>query len=428
MKTTYYNVITVALDTLGCKVNQAETEQIAGQIVKAGFQLVSPGDMANIYILNTCTVTHVADRKSRNWLRKVHRRNPEAIIIATGCYAERAAKELAEIEGVNLVIGNQEKYRLVDILDEFLNKGDSAPVLSNRIKAESSSVRTRSFIKIQDGCQNFCSYCIVPSVRGRKECLPPEQVIEEIKQKHAAGYKEIVITGVEVGSYEYFHVYIKDLLEQILNRTDIPRIRLSSLQPGEIEPELIDLWLNPRLCRHFHISLQSGSDVTLKRMARNYSSVDYARAVTIIRGRIPEAAITSDIIVGFPGETDDEFMTSYSFCKQIQFARLHVFPYSLRPGTKAAGLPDQVVDKVKRQRTNKMLALADECVRNFSLKFQGKTVEVLFEQVEENLWSGLTENYIKVYAESDVELANQIIKVKLTDIYRDGLKGKCLLP
>jgi threonylcarbamoyladenosine tRNA methylthiotransferase MtaB len=215
-------------------------------------------------------------------------------------------------------------------------------------------------------------------------------------------------------------------LGKILNLTDIPRIRLSSLQPGEIEPELIDLWQNPRLCRHFHLSLQSGSDVILKRMERSYSSSDYARAVTLIRNRIPEAAITSDIIIGFPGETDDEFMKSYSFCKQIQFARLHVFPYSQRPGTKAAGFSDQVVDKIKRQRANKMLTLADECVRNFSLRFQSKSIEVLFEQREGGLWSGLTDNYIKVYIDSEVELANQIIKVKLTEIHRDGIMGEIL--
>jgi threonylcarbamoyladenosine tRNA methylthiotransferase MtaB len=426
MKNMCPNVLTVALDTLGCKVNQAETEQLAEQIADAGFQLVSPGDAANIYVLNTCTVTHVADRKSRNWLRKVHRRNPEAILIATGCYADRAANELAEIEGVNLVIGNKEKFRLVDILNEFLNKRVSESILPNRKKFEPSTFRTRSFIKIQDGCQNFCSYCIVPLVRGSKECLPPEQVIEEIKQKQAAGYQEIVITGVEVGSYEYNNIYIKDLLGKILNLTDIPRIRLSSLQPGEIEPELIDLWQNPRLCRHFHLSLQSGSDVILKRMERSYSSSDYARAVTLIRNRIPEAAITSDIIIGFPGETDDEFMKSYSFCKQIQFARLHVFPYSQRPGTKAAGFSDQVVDKIKRQHASKMLTLADECVRNFSLRFQSKNIEVLFEQIERGLWSGLTDNYIKVYIDSEVELANQIIKVKLTEIHRDGIIGELL--
>ena len=319
--------VKIALDTLGCKLNQAETELLAKQFAEAGYRLVSSVDRADVYILNTCTVTHIADSKSRHRLRLAHRQNPDALIIATGCYAQRAHQELAQIDGVSLVVGNEQKLNLLQLLEESGYIGSPACGQGNSASSHITGFRTRAFIKIQDGCNSFCSYCIVPLVRGREKSLPVDQVVAEIKSRLANGYKEVVLTGTEIGSYNYNGVNLSGLLERILAEVDITRLRLSSLQPQEISPELIRLWRDRRLCHHFHLSLQSGSDGVLNRMKRRYSVSDYQQAVSLIRASVPEAAITTDIIVGFPGETDKEFQESYDFCWQMEFARIHVFSY-----------------------------------------------------------------------------------------------------
>ncbi len=347
----------VALDTVGCKLNQAETELLAGQLAEAGCRLVDAIDEADVYILNTCTVTHVADSKSRHLLRAVHERNPDARLIVTGCYAERAPRALAQIEGVDLVLGNREKPHLPRWLAE--NGYLSRPVC---VQGQGSSryigLRTRAFIKIQDGCRSFCAYCIVPHVRSGEESLPVDRVVAEIERRIADGYKEVVLTGTKIGSYNYDGVELKELIERILAGTGVTRLRLSSLQPQEISAELVGLWPDKRLCRHFHLSLQSGSDRVLQRMRRRYSVGDYQAAVSLIRSLVPEAAITTDVIVGFPGETDVEFGESYELCRQMQFARIHVFPYSPRQGTEAARLPQKVSDRLKKERSRQMLTLA----------------------------------------------------------------------
>lgn len=418
----------IAIDTLGCKINQAESEKLARQLTAAGYTIVPPDQPADIYILNTCTVTHVADRKSRHRLRLAHRRNPNAALVVTGCYAERAAQELANIEGVRLVIDNSNKSGIVLALEEsgLVAYQHKTPAGTNKciLNDENSTFRTRTFIKVQDGCHSFCSYCIVPLVRHHEECLPPERVISEIKLRQSEGYREIVITGVEVGSYRCGNVDIKGLLELVLRETDIPRIRLSSLQPEEITPELIDLWNNPRLCRHFHVSLQSGSETVLRRMNRRYTPNEYLQAISTIRSRIPEAAVTTDIITGFPGETDTEFAGSREFCKGIRFSRIHVFPYSPRKGTAAAAMPDHVDEAMKKARTAEMLALAGECVLDFSNIFIHKTLPVLFEQQENGYWSGLTDNYLRVYVEDRCDLTNHLAPVRLGEIFREGIKGE----
>ncbi|MFC1902906.1 tRNA (N(6)-L-threonylcarbamoyladenosine(37)-C(2))-methylthiotransferase MtaB [Chloroflexota bacterium] len=416
--------VKVALDTLGCKLNQAETELLAKQFAEAGYRIVSPDDNADVYILNTCTVTHIADRKSRRRLRLAHGQNPGALVVATGCYAERARRELAQIEGVDIVIGNDEKPHLLQLLEESgrISHPDSSPPESE-VEFHPAS-RTRSFIKVQDGCNNYCTYCIVPLVRGREKSLPLRQVVAEVGQQCSKGYKEAVLTGTEIGSYHYDGTKLAQLVERVLNETDITRLRLSSLQPQEILPELINLWGDRRLCRHFHLSLQSGSDSVLERMGRRYSAGDYQSAVALIRKSMPEAAITTDVIVGFPGETSEEFKESHNFCKQMEFARIHVFPYSPRPGTQAALMPDQVNAQVKKQRTDRMLALARESARNFRQQFLGEIVEVLWEKQDGGVWSGLTDNYIRVYTKSDEDLTNQLLSVKLERLWRDGVWGK----
>ena len=414
----------VALDTLGCKLNQAETELLAGQFAQFGCRLVSTADEADIYVLNTCTVTHIADRKSRHLLRMAHRRNPDAVIVAAGCYAQRDRQELAQIDGVNLVLGNDDKIHLVRLLDESGYLSHPGWAQRNLVAKHRNGLRSRAFIKVQDGCNNFCSYCIVPLVRGQEMSLPVEQVISEVRGRIVQGCGEVVLTGTEIGSYSHNGLNLKGLIDIMLSETDVRRLRLSSLQPQEITTEFIELWHDPRLCPHLHLSLQSGSDSVLKRMERRYSTDDYQRAISLIRSVVPEAAITTDVIVGFPGETVGEFEDSYSLCRQIGFARIHVFPYSPRPGTEAAKMKEQINDKIKKQRSQKMLSLAEESARSFRQQFLGRTMPVLWEQKTSGVWSGLTDNYIRVYTKSDEDLTNRITEVSLGRLYKDGVWGE----
>jgi threonylcarbamoyladenosine tRNA methylthiotransferase MtaB len=404
----------VAITTLGCKLNQAESELSVRQFTEAGHSLVSRPDEAELYILNTCTVTGTADSKSRHLLRLAHRRNPDARLVAIGCYAERAPHELAQIDGVTLVVGNNEKQHLLQILRE---SGDLNITASHHgVPGSYHQVvsRTRAFVKVQDGCNSFCSYCIVPLVRGRERSLPASQVVAEVKNRVASGYKEVVLTGTKIGSYNHDGIGLKELLKHILSETDIARLRLSSLQPQEISEELIQLWSDGRLCPHFHLSLQSGSDAVLNRMRRSYTFGDYERALSLIRTSVPEAAITTDVIVGFPGETDEEFEQTYGLCKHMGFARIHVFRYSSREGTEAAHLPQSVGSKIKKQGSQQMLALAEEVARNFRQRFSGKNMTVLWEkQSGDGVWSGLTGNYIKVYTRSNEDLSNKLQSIKL---------------
>ena len=414
------------MDTIGCKLNQAETELLAKQFAEAGYRLVSTADEADVYILNTCTVTHIADSKSRHLLRKAHGRNPCAHLVATGCYAGRAPQELAQIEGVGLVLGNEEKPNLLRRLEESGYLRRPVGVKCNLASRRYTGFRTRAFIKVQDGCQNFCAYCIVPLVRGRDKSVPVDQVVDEVRQKIANGYKEVVLTGTKIGSYNYDGVNLKGLIARILADTGVARLRLSSLQPQEISAELIELWQDDRLCRHFHLSLQSGSDGVLSRMRRRYSISDYQGAVSLIQALVPEVAITTDIIVGFPGETEAEFKESYDFCRHMQFARIHVFPYSPRQETEASRMPHKVSDKVKKERSQNMLALANESVQNFSQQFLGRTMTVLWEKRSNGLWSGHTDNYIKVYTKNSRDLTNKLLPVKLVEVREDGVWGVIL--
>ncbi len=398
----------IALDTVGCKLNQAESQLFARQFAERGYRVVSSANGADVYILNTCTVTHVADSKCRRRLNQARRRNPDALVVAIGCYVERARQDLAGLNGVDLVLDNRQKVNLVSRLEEsgYL----SPPSVPASTKAD---FRTRAFVRVQDGCNNFCSFCIVPLVRGRERSVPVEQVLAEVSQRVADGDKEVVLTGTEIGAYNHRGVNLSGLLKRILEETEIARLRLSSLQPQEITPELLGLWRDERLCRHFHLSLQSGSDAVLGRMGRRYNAADYKRAVDLIREAVPGAAVTTDIIVGFPGETEAEFEESYNFASQMRFARIHVFPYSPRPGTKAAAMPGKVEDGVKQERSRRMRALGRAGVRNFRKRFLGKTVMVLWEKQSCGVWSGLTDNYIRVFTKNDRDLTNKLVPVKL---------------
>ncbi len=411
----------VAFYTLGCKLNQAETETLAGRFNQAGFQLVSHGDGADIYIANTCTVTHIADRKSRHWLRLARRRNPGALIIATGCYAQRNGQELAGL--ADILVDNDEKEHLLALVQNLKGMAEGEIKQSQIL---SSTFRTRSLIKIQDGCHSSCTYCIVPKVRRNEHSLSASQIIEEVKQKIAIGYKEIVLTGTKVGAYKDGSNDLRKLVQRILTSTGIERLRLSSLQPSELSPEFLALWEDGRLCRHFHLALQSGSDTTLQRMKRSYSLNQYQRAVNMIKDAIQDAAITTDIIVGFPGESDEEFEQSCSFCRQAGFANIHVFPYSPRPGTAAAGMSEQIKDNVKQERNQRMLELSRSSQRKFREQFLGQTLPVLWEKETNpgsSIYSGLTGNYIRVFAQSEKPLSNQITHVKLLAFHNQGMWG-----
>jgi len=445
------NSVTVAFYTLGCKLNQAETESLADQFAEAGFRLVSPSEMADIYVANTCTVTHIADRKSRHWLRLAKSRNPEALIVATGCYAQRAPQQLTPI--ADLVLDNGSKEHLLEIIQALSLRKQIPSPLKGEGKGEgeikqshapcqvtdgagtaspivpNSTSRVRSLIKIQDGCYSPCTYCIVPKVRSHEYSLPAFQIIEGIKKRIAMGYKEVVLTGTKIGCYKNDGVGLRQLVERVLGDTSIERLRLSSLQPQEISADLLALWQDKRLCRHLHLALQSGSDTVLQRMRRRYSLDDYQEAMNLVNEAIPGVAITTDIMVGFPGESGEEFEQSYSFCQQAGFANIHVFPFSPRPGTEAAGMPNQVRDGVRKERTYKMLELAQSCRHSFCERFLGQTMWVLWEK-ETNLgsgiYSGLTDNYIRVFAQSRKPLTNKIVLVKLVGFYDQGMWGELI--
>jgi threonylcarbamoyladenosine tRNA methylthiotransferase MtaB len=411
---------TIALDSLGCKLNQAEIQQLARQLEASGYKLVDPSEKADIYILNTCTVTHVADRKSRHLLRLARRRNPSARLIAIGCYAHRAPAELAMIEGVELVLGNDRKMNLLKLL--------GVPQGAEKIAAMPSGPhiarRTRAFLKVQDGCKNFCAYCIVPYVRSRLQNVPAEKIVASVKKLVADGCREVVLTGTEIGSYASSGVNLEGLIRRILADTPVSRLRLSSLQPHQVSPSLVGLWQDARLCPHFHLSLQNGSDAVLKRMKRRYTADDYRETVKLIRSAAPDVAVTSDVIVGFPGETDGEFKETLDFCREMRFARIHVFPFSSRPATEAAVMPDQRPAGIVKERVGRMLSLAQDSAKAFHEHFIGKTLEVLWEQRSGSVWSGLTGNYIRVYAGSNNDLTNLITPVKIIKLYRDGLFGE----
>jgi len=413
----------VALETLGCKLNQAETESLARQFLSRGYQLAESAREADIYVLNTCTVTHIADRKTRHLLRLAHRTNPRALIIAIGCYAQRAPEELRQLGIVNFILANKEKNHLVEILEtkNLGNKGARSP-------HKEYQRRTRSLVKIQEGCNDFCSFCIVPYTRGRERSLPLEEVLQEVKARVVSGYKEVTLTGTKIGAYGWNggnSGELSRLIEHILDKTGVKRLRLSSLQPQDLTPELVKLWADDRLCPHLHIPLQSGSEAILKRMRRRYSIDDYERAVSLVREAIPGIAITTDILVGFPGEGEKEFEESYHFCEKMGLANIHVFPYSPRLGTAAARMPRQVEERVKKERSQRMLALAQQSAQHFREQFLGRTMTVLWERKSDQAtWNGFTANYLRVFTRSERELSNRLLPVKLVAEHNQGLLGE----
>ena len=428
MTQTNGNMGTFAIETHGCKLNQADALALAREFVGAGLRQVREDEAADVYVVNSCTVTHVADRKARQSLRAARRRNPAATIVATGCYAERSPELLRAMEEIDLVFGNVEKARLVEQVVEWRGEnvvpcavGDDADYISPQVG------RTRAMVKIQEGCDQVCAYCIVPKVRGRERSVPTDALIGEVRRLVAEGYKEVVLTGTQLGSYGFDlpDASLQSLVASVLSRTDVERLRVSSLQPKEVTDGLLALWDDARLCPHFHMPLQSGSDDVLKRMRRRYTAAEYAETVRRIRGRIPHAGVTADVIVGFPGETEKDFRDTYEVCERIGFADMHAFPYSARPGTSAAHYGGHMEPPVKRERMDALLALAKCQAREFRQFNIGMERPVLWESqaVHEGAlhWTGLTDNYIRVRARSGGNLLNVIKGARMKAVGEDGV-------
>ena len=410
---------TVAFCTLGCKVNQYETNAMMQKMIEAGYEVVDFETKADIYIINTCTVTNMADKKSRQMLRRVKEINPEAILVAVGCYAQVAKEKLEQIPEIDLIHGINEKNDIVKYVEQASKNTYVSDVLHQTEFLDFGDVtyteKTRAVIKVQDGCNQFCSYCIIPYARGRIRSRNPESVIKEITDVAKEGIKEVVITGIHIASYgKDFNTEYRliDLLEEIQKVDGIQRIRLGSLEPTLITEEFVTrLKKLSKICDHFHLSLQSGCDETLKRMNRKYTTDQFRHVVELLRNAYPEVHLTTDVIVGFPGETEEEFNKTYEFLKEIKFYKMHVFKYSPRSGTVAAKMPNQIDGNIKEERSNKLIELSDENEKEYNQKYIGKEVEVLLEEREGEYLKGHTTNYMVVKMKTNENLENTIQKV-----------------
>ena len=425
----------MAIETHGCKLNQADSATLAQEFARAGYRLVDRRDDADIIVVNTCTVTATADSKARQSLRAAHRANPEAVVVAAGCYPERAEEELRRLPEVSLVVGNRSKPDLVEmaVAASAKRRGIGAHAQGRSGDPVPGGIlrRSRAMVKIQEGCDQVCAYCIVPKVRGRERSIPPAEIVDAVRRYVAAGFKEITLTGTQLGTYGFDleGVDLPGLLDRILGETNLPRLRVSSLQAHEIGPDLLMRWESSRLCPHFHVPLQSGSDSVLKAMRRRYDTDTFRGALATIRQLVPDAGITTDVIAGFPGETEEDHATGVALVRELKFADAHVFPYSRRPGTSAHYMPDQVPPPDKRRRAAELTAAAAVGFQEFRAGMKGRVRPVLWETARPAgdgtmLWSGLTDNYVRVSAESGAELGNTITSARLGELSGKALSAK----
>ena len=470
---------TFAVTTVGCKVNQADSEAIGEQMSAAGFVQRDFSEDADVYIVNTCTVTHMGDRTSRQLIAQVNRKKPDALLVVTGCYAQLNPQAVAALPGVDVVVGNTAKDALVEAITQR-ELPDPAPLSNPEVQvkqllpmfpsqrldtqhigsdteidlkvvepqpdnparlapfvSETSTVdiastrlasRTRVQMKVQDGCDNRCTYCIVPTVRGGSRSRSIATVVEHVNRKVRTGYQEIVLTGIHLGDYhpdEHEQQDLGDLIATLLRETQIPRIRVSSLEPEDFRLEWLELWHNPRMCRHLHLPMQSGSDTILRRMARRYNSTRYATIVTEAKRLVPGIAISTDIITGFPGESDEDFEQTYELAQKLEFAKAHVFRFSPRQGTAAARMKGQIQEPLKKARSERLLTLNEQHGLQFRQQFLGQTVEVLVEHPRHDIWEGLTDNYLRVELQNPPAHIHQhaLVKAKLTHLVDDGVSG-----
>ncbi len=428
--------------TLGCKVNQYETNAMAQKFLEKGYKVIEEyeqnGEKPDICIINTCTVTNMSDRKSRQMLRREKENNEKVIVVAVGCYAQVAKEELKKIPEIDLVLGNNEKVDIVKYVEDYINENENnieiEDVMQSRLFSDFGDItfteKTRAVVKIQDGCDRFCSYCIIPYARGRVRSRKPESIISEITKIAEKDIKEVVITGIHIASYgkDFKEEYkLIDLLEEINKIDGIERIRLGSIEPLLITDEFVErLKKLDKICHHFHLSLQSGCDETLKRMNRRYTTEQFREIVKRLRNAYNDVNLTTDIIVGFPGETEEEFEKTYHFLDEIKFYKMHVFKYSQRKGTKAAVMPNQIPGDIKELRSRKLIELSNKNEFEINQKYIGKKVEVLFEEEKEGVFKGHTANYILVYCNDEKEnLSNKIQEVECIQNLNDHILAKC---
>lgn len=426
----------VAFLTLGCKVNQYETNGMIQQFQERGYEITEFENVADIYIINTCTVTNMSDRKSRQFLRQAKKNNSDSIVVAVGCYVQVSKDELEALPEIDLALGTNDKTQIVDYIEKYIEEKTKKEKLDNILydaKFEDFGIvtyteKTRAVIKVQDGCDRFCSYCIIPFARGKIRSRKPESVIEEITEISKNGIKEVVITGIHVASYgrDFENDYrLIDLLEEINKIDGIERIRLGSIEPLLITEEFMERFIKlEKVCHHFHLSLQSGCTETLKRMNRRYTAGEFEVIVDRIRKYYNDAILTTDIIVGFPDESEEEFKTTYEYLKRINFYKMHVFKYSPRKGTKAAEMKNQIPGDVKELRSKKLLELSDNNEIAYLDSYIGKEVEVLFEEFDGKFYKGHTANYIMVKVKSEEDLSNKMKMVKIIEREDLNLIGK----
>ena len=419
----------IYLDSVGCRLNWSEIETMARQSMVAGHEVVATPSNADIIVLNTCAVTAQAERKTRHQIRSFHRENPDAQIAVIGCFPTLRPERSAEFPGVEWVIPNPEKVRTVDLITAT----PSSPSPSSQESPEEvETLRTRAFVKVQDGCDNHCTYCIVRSLRGPSRSRPLTEITADVQMLvDETGCREAVLTGASLGAYGHdlgLKSGLRKLVEVVLNSTDISRLRLSSVEPWDIDEAFFELWDDPRLCRQIHLPLQAGCDSTLRRMGRPITSEEFVRLVRAARAAVPDLAVTTDVMVGFPGEDEVAFRESYAFVEQVGFAKLHVFPYSARPGTPATKLPHQVLREVRDERARQMRALGAKQRLGFKRRFLGRALEVLWERRRrDGRWTGWTDNYIRVVTpEKGRSLHNQITLTRLRALENGYLKGDVL--
>lgn len=422
-----------ALHNLGCKVNSYETEAMTQLLKKAGYEIVSFQDQADVYIINTCSVTNMADRKSRQMLHKAKKQNPNAVVVATGCYVQTATEKVAQDLSIDLVVGNNRKKDIVEILNEYYAEKEAGEQVKEEyvidinhtdeyedLEISTVTEHTRAHLKIQDGCNNFCSYCIIPYARGRIRSRTMESIKAELERLSASGFKEIVLTGINLSCYDDNGKKLIDVIEMADNVNGIERIRLGSLDPEVVTEDFVErLGKVKKICPHFHFSLQSGCDKTLKAMNRHYTSDEYYEKCQLIRKHIDNPAFTTDVIVGFPGETEEDYISSREFVKKVKFAELHVFKYSNRDGTVAAKMPNQIDEKIKTLRSEDLIKTGEELTKEFRQAKIGQDTTVLFEEKilldNKEYWVGHTVDYIKIAVPEKENLEGQIRKVNVKD-------------
>lgn len=430
-----------AIYTLGCKVNQTESDAMASILTEAGYKIVDFQDFADLYIINTCTVTHLGDRKSRQMIRRAKKTNPESVVTVTGCYAQTSPGEVLAIPGVDLIVGTRDRDKLVSLVEQTRAAQGPINAVQNIMEAREFEelplaryhTKTRAFIKIQEGCNNFCSYCIIPYARGPLRSRRPENVISEVKQLVADGFKEVVLTGIHTGAYGIDRpgeISLEALTKDLADIVGLARLRLSSIEAKEITPELLEIFANSKnVCKHLHIPLQSGSDEILKKMNRKYTLEEYRRLVARVREKIPGIAITTDIITGFPGETSEHFNETLDFVREMAFSRLHVFKYSPRKGTPAAKFSGQISPKEKEERSKALIELGAELAENYARGFLGQAMEVLVEEKDSapgDNYEGYTGNYLRVEFPSSQDLQGSLVNILLKEASGEKILGELI--